>query len=511
MKMKFSIVLFLVMLTVGGLFQGCTKNFIEINTNPNVAENAYPYQFMANAYLNSVSANMNRNRTFNNELMQITVAISDSDGRVFRYDFRRSWADYLWNSHYIQIENFKEMYKQAVNEVTYNKSYQAIAMLGQSWLYSILTDTYGDIPYTQSNLGKDSLILEPKFDKQEDIYMNIFKTLDSANTLLRTRTTAETIEATHDPIFYGNLDKWRKLNNSLYLRLLLRVSAKPEMQAYVIPKIQEILETNKSNYPIMTSNDDSAVLRWTDEGAYVSPFKETRVQDFRAVAICSFFLDYLRDTNDPRINIPEFGTSGINRLGLAPVSGNYVGVPSGYEPGEDYSRMSYFYSFDQNNGTNSLQTEPLTGMIMPFAEVEFIKAEAIIKGWIAGTAGTFYYSGVDAYIKQWIPTWTKGAVAHLTESDIDWDENASEAEKMEMLHLQKYHGLFMVDMQQWFEHRRTGYPVLPKGAGLKNNGEMPARMTYPIYLQAANPTNYKLAVQQQGPDEINTKMWWQKP
>lgn len=503
----------IIAILVLGLMQSCTKNFIETNTNPNETENAYPYQFMANAFINSVSANMSRNRSFNNELMQVTVSIGDGDGKVFRYDFRRSWADYIWGAHYSEITNFKEMYKKAIEPVTFNRSYQAIAIIGQVWLYSILTDMYGDIPYSQSNLAGDSLILEPKFDKQEDIYFDMLHRLDSANTLLQIKESTETIDATNDPIYKGDLTKWRKFNNSLYLRLLLRVADKKSPnQNYVLNKIKEILSTEKDRYPIMGSNDDSAILRWTNDGAYISPFKSTRAQDFRAVALCSFFLDYLRDTNDPRIDIPTYGTSGINRMGIAPVSGNYVGVPSGYAAGsEDYSKMSYFYSFDQNNGVNSLQTEPITGMIMPFAELQFIKAEAVLKGWIEGNIEDYFYSGVENNIKLWIPTWTVTAKEHLSKSDREWKDNVSFAEKMEQIHFQKYQALFMADMQQWYEYRRTGHPILPKGKGLKNNGEMPARMYYPVIVQSANPTNYKLAVQQQGPDEINTKVWWQKP
>ena len=82
---------------------------------------------------------------------------------------------------------------------------------------------------------------------------------------------------------------------------------------------------------------------------------------------------------------------------------------------------------------------------------------------------------------------------------------------MEKIHLQKYYALFLEDLQQWFEYRRTGHPILPKGPGLRNGGVMPARMTYPVYVQSANPTNYKLAVAAQGPDVISTKVWWQKP
>ncbi len=497
------------MLVAIATLQSCTKDFVEKNTSPNDSEYAYPHQFMTNAFIDAVSANMSRNRTFNNELMQVTVSISDADGKVFRYDFRRNWGEYLWNAHYITITNFKEMYKQAVNEVAYNTSYQGISLVGQSWLYSILTDMYGDIPYSEANLGLDSLILEPKFDSQKDIYMNIFHTLDSANNLFKAN---QAIQATDDPVYAGDVAKWRKFSNSLFLRLLMRVSAKPETQEYVLGKIKEILETNKSNYPIIASNDDSAILRWTDEGYLVSPFKSTRAQDFRSTAISEFFVDYLRDSNDPRINIPLYGSGSVNRMGLAPVSGNYVGVPSGYASGsEDYSKMSYFYSYDQNGGVNSLQTEGLTGSMLSFPEIEFIKAEAVLKGWVSGDVEASFYSGVLNNIKLWIPDYPEDIVAHMTSVDRAWNDQASFEEKMEAIHLQKYHALFMVDMQQWYEYRRTGHPVLPKGAGLKNNGEMPARMYYPVYVQSANPTNYKNAVAAQGADDINTRVWWQKP
>jgi hypothetical protein len=82
---------------------------------------------------------------------------------------------------------------------------------------------------------------------------------------------------------------------------------------------------------------------------------------------------------------------------------------------------------------------------------------------------------------------------------------------MERIHLQKYYALFLVDLQQWFEYRRTGYPTLPRGAGLVNGGVMPARLTYPVYLQSTNPNGYRSAVDRQGPDAITTRVWWQKP
>ena len=491
------------------IFSSCQKGFDKLNIDPTGSKDGYPNQFMSSALVKTVGYNMQRNRTFNNELMQVTVNMSDGEGRVFRYDIRRNWSDYTWNSHYLNMSNYKDMYSKSTRGENTNKSYQGISLVLQSWTYSILTDTYGDIPYSGSILGRDSLNFEPQFDPQFEIYKDIFDKLDTANAYLATN---QSIDPTHDPVYSGNVNNWRRFSNSLYLRLLLRVVHKEEIKEFATQKIQEILETKKAEYPIISKNEESAILRWTGNGAYISPFMLTRVQDFRAVAIAEFFIDFLRDSNDPRLNIPEYGTGNVNRLGIAPISGSYTGVPSGYEPGnEDVTKMSYFYSADQQGGVNSLQKEPLTGMMLNFSEVEFIKAEAILKGIIKGNVRETFYSGVESCIRLWLPNWKGNAQSHLVASDIDWNDNENIEQKMERLHRQKYYALFMVDNQQWFEHRRTGHPILPKGKGLSNNGEMPARMTYPVYVQSTNSKNYRAAIERQGPDEMNTKVWWQKP
>lgn len=489
---------------VSVLFSSCSKDFEAINTDPNNTPNALPQQLLAPALVNTLTYNMLRNRNFNNELMQVSVDMSDAEGRVFRYDYRSNWADYLYNGLYSELTNFKDMYKIANQPLTYNTSYKGISLICQSWVYSILTDTYGDIPYTQSNLARDSGIFEPRFDRQKDIYTDMFRKLEQANDLLDSNVA---ILASGDPVFNGNVSRWRRFGNSLYLRLLLRVSGKAEMSAYCIAKIKEIAETNTVEYPTMTGNDESAILRWTGQGPYTSPFINVREQDFRAPSIASFFIDRLVLWNDPRIDI-SFGSSGINRWGIAPYQGAFVGVPSGYVPGTEPVKKAYFYS---NTSARSLQTEAMTGMMMNYAELQFILCEAAVKGWITGPAETYYKNGVLNSIRLWVPAWPMSIDTYLVNGDIEWDATGTEAQKMEQLHIQKYYALFLTDMQQWFEYRRTGHPVLPQGPGLKNNGIMPARMTYPVYVQSTNPTNYQLAVTAQGPDVISTQVWWQKP
>ena len=350
------------------------------------------------------------------------------------------------------------------------------------------------------------------FRSQKEIYLDFFNKLDSANVLL-SKSTA--IKGEYDPIYNGNVSRWRKFGNSLFLRLLLRASGQtdPAVATLVRSKINDILVNNASFYPIMSSNDDSAILRWTGMSPLISPFMEVRAQDFRQASLANFFIDHLVAWNDPRINIPTYGSNGVNRLGIAPVSGNFVGIPSGYAPGEGWERQSYFYSYDQtvnNIPVKTMMNEPLTGMIMNCSELQFIKAELALKGFYADKVGDLYKDGVMKGITTWLPTYAEPIEEYLNNGDINWDDNNSFEKKMEMIHLQKYYALLFVDCQQWFEFRRTGYPLLPKGTGLKNGGEMPARLKYPIYVQSANPTNYKLAIAQQGADEINTKVWWQR-
>ena len=64
----------------------CKKDFTEINTDPNNTPNALPQQLLAPALVNTLTYNMMRNRNFNNELMQVTVDMSYSEGKFLRYD-----------------------------------------------------------------------------------------------------------------------------------------------------------------------------------------------------------------------------------------------------------------------------------------------------------------------------------------------------------------------------------------------------------------------------------------
>lgn len=516
----------MVLMAVPTLYS-CKKGFEELNTDPINIISTTPDKLLAPALVNAIWPGMSRNRSFNNELMQVTVGQSDGDNTVFRYAFRANVSDYLWNAWYVQLTNFKQVDSlaraSADGEKISNASYQGIGKICKVWLFSNLTDIYGDIPYFQALEG-DQQNVTPAFDRQKDIYLDLFKQLEEANTLLAR---GDTIVVSSDPVYKGNVAQWRKFANSLYLRLLLRVSGKADVQQQCIAKIKQIIE-DPNQYPVFQSNADCARILWSGGTSTTDPFTSpylngVRAQDFRGPALCSFFLDNLIGWSDPRyVSSTPYGSGSIGRWGIAQASGGgWYGVPSGYLPGQGVTKGCYFQSYDNasTGGTWSLQQNQFTGIIMQYSEVQFILAEAAAKGWINGDTKTYYYQGIASAINYWVPNFPESITSadfteHLKNLDAAgeiWDDNFPLEQKMEMIHLQKYYALFMTDMQQWFEYRRTGHPVLPKGPGLSNNGIMPARLVYPVYVQAANPVNYKEAVAVQGPDEIFTNVWWQQP
>jgi hypothetical protein len=516
----------MVLMTMSTLYS-CKKGFEELNTDPINIINTTPDKLLAPALINAIWPGMSRNRSFNNELMQVTVSQSDGDNTVFRYAFRSSMSDYLWNAWYVQLTNFKQVdslaHANTDDDKTANASYQGIGKICKVWLFSNLTDIYGDIPYSHALQGDQQNVI-PVFDRQKDIYLDLFNQLEEANTLLAK---GDAIVVSSDPLYKGDVVKWRKFANSLYLRLLLRVSGKSEVQQQCISKIKQIVE-NPAQYPIFQNNADCARILWSGGTSttdpYTSPYLNgIRAQDFRGPAICSFFLDNLIAWSDPRyVSSTPYGSGSIGRFGIAQASGGgWYGVKSGYEPGKGDVKGCYFQSYENasTGGVWSLQQNERTGIIMQYAEVQFILAEAAAKGWITADPKNFYYQGIASAINYWVPAFPESIPSANFDTHIDnldaagsnWDDALPLEDKMEKIHLQKYYALFMTDLQQWFEYRRTGHPVLPKGQGLSNDGKMPARLVYPTYVQAANPVNYREAVAAQGPDEIFTNVWWQRP
>ena len=468
-------------LLLASLSSGCTKDFQELNTDPNKVEKISPGTLLNPIIYEVAAFNTSRADAFTFDIMQVALPFPSVAGGVHRYDLSESAGNSTWNTYYRWISNVKEM--RAASIAAGDANYEAISLTLNAWLYSQLSDAFGDVPMTEVGRGDEGLY-KPVFNTQQEIYTTILADLEKANTLYNN---AKPLIYGTDILFNNNINYWRKFTNSLRLRLLLRISKRTEIDAF--SKMAEIISNPVAN-PIFNSNAEAAILKITNVAPNISPWgRAIDFTTFRAAG--SFFIDNLNEFNDPRL--ARLNTLARTTDGKATIG--YKGISSAYSGSE--SQFAYLPS----NFNIALVIAPMISVIMSYAEVELIKAELAQKGKITGNAATFYENGVKASIEQW---------GGVVTANYFTNPKAAYNGTLERIMLQKYYALFFNDYQQWFEYRRTGLPVLPKGAGLLNNGIMPVRFKYPTTIVTNNNVNYKKAVEGMGGDEINTKVWWEK-
>lgn len=488
MKHTLKLIAFILLASISII--SCTKDFETINTDPNRIDQISPGTLLNPIIYTVAGFNMQRCDDITFNLMQVALPYPSATGGLHRYDISENAGNGTWNTYYLWLNNVREMYNASVKAD--DKNYQAIALTLNAWIYSNLTDCFGDVPMSEASKAEEG-ILHPKFDSQKDIYTALLASLDSANNLYNT---SKSMLFGTEILYGNNVTKWKKFTNSLRMRLLLRLSKRTEVGSYALIKA---MMDNPSKYPVFSSNDDGAALKLTGITPLTSPWgRPIDFTTFRAVA--KFFLDSLNAFNDPRR--ARFATQARNASGTGNIG--YVGIPSGYTGSE--SQFTYIPS-NVNVAlvtASSSSVTPMSVVLMPYAEVEFTKAEVEFQQGNHAAAKTAYEKGVKASIEQW------GAVMPA-----DYFTNATYAEAtaynntLHRILLQKYYALFFVDYQAWFEHRRTGMPVLPVNSGIAGK-QMPTRFRYPINIRSMNPDNYKKAVETMGGDENTTKVWWEK-
>ncbi|WBV56183.1 SusD/RagB family nutrient-binding outer membrane lipoprotein [Chryseobacterium daecheongense] len=461
----------------------CSRSLDEVNIDESRISDPVAAKLLVPIQYNMASVNYMRANDFTFDIMQVSLDFPNEGNSLSRYYITENTGAGFWNNSYKWLKQVKDLKEAAIVEKDQN--YQAIAMVLNAWIYSNLTDTYGDIPFTEASRLDDG-ISQPKFDKQKDIYIRLLDDLKAANALFITNK-----PLTGNDLFYkaesdaNGIINWKKFCNSLSLRLLTRI-LKKNGEVNVHQRIQEIVN-DPATYPLFQNNNETAKLNITGVSPLLPPI--ARPQDFTTGRAASeFFVEALKANNDPRLAM-FFGQAkdiaSQQNIG-------YKGAPSGYAYGT-------IFSYQPSNMNQNLAKAPLNILIYPYAELQFILSELANKGIIQGNAQTFYENGVKAAIEQW------GAVVpanYFANPNVAYNGN------IDRIMLQKYIALFFVDQQQWFEKRRTGFPVLPNNGGLLNNGNLPQRLMYPPNPKVLNTANYQAAVQQMGGDNINIKTWW---
>lgn len=371
----------------------------------------------------------------------------------------------------------------------------------------VMTDIYGNVPYSEANQGIEGTFF-PKYDSQESIYKDMLAKLETAGNTIGTGGDAL---GSADLIFNGDLDKWKKFANSMMLRLAMRISnADPgTAQSYVEKAIAG---------GVMESNDDMA---WVPMAAGPSQwFNQNGLSralipdDWGANNMLSKTLvDFLKDNGDPRLTI--FAVRGLWNGPWLTDAADQVGMPHGYD---DVTIKDYENTTDPvDRELTYSRLNPLLldvddpSIIMTHAEVEFLLAEAAVKGWYNGDATTHYNAGVKSAMQQWTIFDQSGSgMFEVTDQQVEDYLAANPFDgSLKMIGEQHWAANFMQWYEAWSNWRRTGYPELTpvNYPGNISGGQIFRRIEYYVAETAINP---ELQIGGTSPDDVMTRVWWDK-
>lgn len=488
----------------------CTNDFEEINTDPNKLPigdlNAYGV-FEAMFY------GMGKRQcyftwAYSDELVQFTACTGQNGKDFHRYSFNNNNVETVWNNYAQYAANADHMIKLGINKK--EPAAQAVGMTLKVLCMSNLTDIFGDVPYSEAFKFAENN-WTPKFDSQKDVYRQMFADLEAANELYAKSPVFA--KPGIDLMYGGDMNLWRKFNNSLYLRLLMRVSGRAEMNADA--KIKEIV-SKPGKYPVISSNDESATIKNTGLDPYYNYFRPsgtTKVQ----FSSGSYKLTHTL----VGLTVRSGADSELDpRLTTMATKFNSDGDWTSVQGGCSLSDVRV-----EDTGSSYLNYEVLVRDAAPvwlldYSEVQFILAEAALKGYIDGgetAARDYYESAVTASCKKWaeLVQYSKRKYeitdarisSFLSGSLAGWDNNADHEA---LIGNQKFLSLFWVGFEAYHELRRTGYPVITIGKGCSyNNFEYPQRLFYPTNTVGSNNANVQEALDRMGGDNtLRTPVWW---
>jgi hypothetical protein len=338
--------------------------------------------------------------------------------------------------------------------------------------YSMLVNTFGDIPYSEALNFENT---QPAYDDDQAVFMDLMSRLDTAIGMFDPSAAGF---GGADVYYNGNIENWIKFANSLKMRMAITI-------ADVNPEAAEAAIVEAAPNAI-SSNEENAMIPFTASPPHTSPVWEALVQSGRDDYIpAAPLVDRMNNLNDPRR--PVFFTQ---------VGGEYIGGE--YGDSNDYTLYSHF--------SETIEAPDRPGMILGYAEVEFILAEAAARGFnVSGTAASHYNAAITADMEYWgVPD--SEITDYLTQASVVYDPLG---DFRQQIGTQKWIALFMQGLQGWTEFRRLGAPDL-EAPEFAANGieEVPSRFTYPIDEQNFNNASYSEAASAMGGDLLTTKIFW---
>ncbi|WP_340105985.1 SusD/RagB family nutrient-binding outer membrane lipoprotein [Rhodohalobacter sp. 8-1] len=483
----------------------CTEDFEELNTPPSSVTSIDPGLQLS--YVQRGMIYDSENNYWKTNTMQYGAwvqhwGVPDQNQASANYIPMQDWFNSDWNWHYELLKELSQIETLLLNSVEDRnkdnpeiRSKLAISKILNVYIAERLTALVGDVPYSEAVTGLSGNTT-PVYDPQEELYPALLDTLDLYIGKLNSN---DFTYGSADFFYGGDTDQWMKFGNSLKLRIGMRMK-------YSNPSAAEAAVTDAMNSPLLSSNDDSAVVPTSAGGA--SDFQVHPILAiFRTLAGKSMLgetlINTLQDKNDPRLTLIAEPTA--NSKENPPLE--YRGLPHGMTPAEYDQIVVGDYSYPSSSiFVNEDLARPMK--VFMYHEVEFLKAEAALEGWGATPAEAqgFLQSAIQAELSRF--------PYEVPQADID-TYIASEGvlsgtteEQLEQIMTQKWLALFDQEMQSYIEWRRTGYPLLDPGNNQGvTNGNIPRRGLYAQDEQSLNSENYQAVLTSQGPDELMTRIW----
>ncbi|MFI5129530.1 MAG: SusD/RagB family nutrient-binding outer membrane lipoprotein [Chitinophagales bacterium] len=515
------------------LLAGCDKDFEKINTNPYAVTAIDPALLLAGAQRSHIG-------TWNAEhiiIQQFVVPYNTgaNAGFSFNVDIDGN-SNPKWDQSYAggsngnspPVKNLIQALQQ-LGPNTPRVNLRSMIRIWKAQVFMGLVDNFGDVPYSEAGKAVSDVIFYPKYDDDAAIYDDLYKELKESVAALST--SGEFISA---DLFYGTnaqpstktgnatdqVAKWKKLGNSLLLRLGMRYSKVNPTKAATI-----VAEAFAGG--VMTSNADNAFVK--NDGTVFAQADNAALRNFSHFNYAAEpFVDQLKSTNDPRgkFMIAQYANPGSIASDLNPdvVLANQYGVPIGVTsdqilaPGSPYrGGRGTGLNYSQYN-VNILAAPGVPEFWVTYAQTSLLLAEAAKRGWIPGgdvSAKTYYENAIAADMAAYS---LYSGTTPITALEITTYINSpgvlyNPVDALKLINTQYWIVNIRNGTEAFANFRRTGFPSLtpnPVPGDLGSIGFV-RRLSYPNLEASANTANYNAAAAAIGGDKLSSKVFWDTP
>lgn len=461
-------------LLIGTLTLGSCGEFGDLNVDPNRPSDPLTSSLLTRSLRNISDVIGDQTSTLYVQHLAEKQYTEASRYQTIYFDFNGFYSGPLMNLQRIIELNTDEATRLEVSARGSNNNQIAVSRILRAYFFSMITDRWGEVPYSEALQGQ--LNFSPSYDTQEFIYSDLLNELAEAHDQID-----EGAAVQGDFLLNGNMDNWKRFANSLRLVLSLRLSnVAPQIgQPHFVEAYENGLLTGDLMYPYLSeaNNQNPWFARYL-----------TRVD----YAISNTLYNYMAPLNDPRL--PVYADPAAATGTIVPMP---YGVTNTVAGSITNAQVSYLGSFFR------AQNSALP--ILTRSQLYFSLAEGIYRGWISGDAGTFYEDAIQASMEMTEVYAQDAFDSYISQPDVAW--NASRA--LELIGNQKWVALYLQGFEAWSEWRRLGYPQLPPAPdALNQSRQIPRRQAYPTTERDINTSNWQEAVSRQGPDELDTSVWW---